>query len=197
MCTETPGLLSLESLRPLSPARRARVLRRWIAELGLPPLPAEGLHRIEDDLGSGTPDADFTFTWSGAELRRWRACLRAGPVVPALPVDWSDTWDGRTPLVLPDGGSLALDGTPAFDAPLQVRPRLGGERITLPGRTHTHALKHVLQDLGIPTWERERMPLLFDADEVLLAAGDRIVSAGFDAWLRTRGARLRWTGPAR
>ena len=97
------------------------------------------------------------------------------------------------PLVLPDGGALALEGAPAFDAPVEVRLRLGGERITLPGRTHTHALKHILQDLGIPPWERDRMPLLVSPDGTLLAAGDRIVSGVLDAWLRTRDAQLRWT----
>ena len=191
--TGSPDLLSIEPLRRLSPPRRARVLRRWIAALELPPLPAEGLQRIESDLATGAPDADFTFAWSGAELRRWRDRLRAAPVAPALPADWSDSWDGRMPLVLPDGGTLALEGAPAFDAPVEVRLRLGGERITLPGRTHTHALKHVLQDLGFPPWERDRMPLLVSPDGTLLAAGDRIVSGVLDAWLRTRDARLRWT----
>ena len=32
-------------------------------------------------------------------------------------------------------------------APFMVHPRGGGERITLPGRSHSHALKHVLQEL--------------------------------------------------
>jgi len=107
-------------------------------------------------------------------------------------MDWSDHWDGRVPLVLPDGGLFALEGANAFDAPLQVRLRLGGERIALPGRTHTHALKHVLQDAGIAPWDRERMPLLCDGDGAVLAAGDRIVSAAFAAWLQARDARLRW-----
>ena len=63
----------------------------------------------------------------------------------------------------------------------------------LAGRAHSHALKHVLQDQGVPPWRRERLPLLSDADGELLAAGDAILSARLDAWLRGRGARLRWT----
>ena len=74
-----------------------------------------------------------------------------------------------------------------------MRARSGGERITLPGRRHSHALKHVLQDLGMPPWLRSAMPLLVDGDGTVLAAGDRVRSAAFDAWLRARGARVAWS----
>ena len=77
--------------------------------------------------------------------------------------------------------------------PVTVRARTGGERITLPGRTHSHALKHVLQDLDIPPWRRASMPLLVAGDGAVLAAGDRVVSGAFDAWLRARGAQLAWS----
>ena len=75
---------------------------------------------------------------------------------------------------------------------MTARARHGGERIALPGRDHSHALKHVLQDLGIPPWERERLPLLVDRDGDLVAAGDVAFSDAFDRWLRDRGARLCW-----
>ena len=60
---------------------------------------------------------------------------------------------------------------------LAVCGRRGGERITLPGRAHSHALKKVLQEQGVPSWERERLPLVFADDGELLAAGDRVISA--------------------
>src|SRR5207342_1051710 len=98
--TDDPAILSVTALRALDPSRRARVLRRWIAATALPPLPAEGIARIEADLLHGADDADFRFAWSGAHVRRWCDRLRAAPDAPALPADWSDTWDGRMPLVL-------------------------------------------------------------------------------------------------
>jgi tRNA(Ile)-lysidine synthase len=73
-----------------------------------------------------------------------------------------------------------------------VAARVGGERIQLPGREHSHSLKHVLQAQGIPPWERARMPLLFAADGELLAVGDAILSA---RWLREasmHNCRLHW-----
>ena len=73
-----------------------------------------------------------------------------------------------------------------------VAARRGGERITLPGRAHSHLLKHVLQDRGVPPWERPRMPLLSTPNGELLAAGDRVLSARMQAWLQERNVALAW-----
>jgi tRNA(Ile)-lysidine synthase len=179
-------------LRALTPARRARVLRLWIAEQGLPPLPAEGVAHVEADVLEARDDADPRFAWHGAAIRAWRNLLHADRHVPALPTDWRCEWDGSAPIALPDGDSLQLEGASSFDAPLIVHTRQGGERITLPARAHSHALKQALQDFGVPPWERERLPLLSDRGGELLAAGDLMYSAPFDAWLRQHQARLRW-----
>jgi tRNA(Ile)-lysidine synthase len=185
--------LLVEKLATLPAARRARVLRRWVGECALPPLPAQGIARIEADLITAAGDTAAAFAWSGAVVRRWRGLLHAQRQHAALPEDWETEWDGRAPLVLPGGGQLALEGATGFDHPLRVHARRGGERIALPGRDHTHALKHVLQDLDVPPWLRARMPLLSDADGALLAAGDVAYAAVFDRWLRDRGARLLWS----
>lgn len=184
--------LSITALDALPRARRARVLRRWIEMLGLPPLPAQGIARIETDLLSAGTGTYATFEWHGARVRRWRDLLHAAVRCEPLAPEWYAHWDGREPLALPAGGELRLDGADAFDAPLRAHARRGGERISLPGRDHSHALKHVLQDLGVPPWQRERLPLLSDAHGDVHAAGDLVLSARLDTWLQTRHARLRW-----
>lgn len=218
--TADPQVLSVAALCALPQPRRARVLRRWLAGVGLPPLPARGVARIESDLLQADADARPEFAWGragqDAVVRRWRDLLHAGPRQTRLPAGWCMPWRLEAPLVLPGGDRLELLGSPcgsageedhAADAsdkaapasasalrlPCRVHGRRGGERIVLPGRTHSHALKQVLQELGVPPWERERLPLLSDADGMLLAAGDLVCSAAFDAWLRARGARLHWT----
>jgi tRNA(Ile)-lysidine synthase len=191
--------LDVAALQALPGERRARVLRRWIQALGLPPLPASGIAGIDADLlavGDMAGDGDACFEWSGARVRRWRHLLHAGMIQPPLSPDWSHAWDGASPIVLPTGDQLALVGAARFEAPLRVHARQGGERLRLPGRDHSHALKHVLQDAGIPPWQRARMPLLSSADGELLAAGDAVLSARLDAWLRAHHARLQWTSVA-
>ncbi len=203
MRTADPQVLRAQALHTLPAARRARALRRWIAELALPPLPAEGVARIEAELLPARADAEAEFAWSGAVARRWRDLLHAGHRRAPLRADFEARWDGRAPLQLPTGDALVLEAPAAptrsdalgFDEPVIVRARRGGERMALPGRGHSHALKHVLQALGVPPWERERLPLLFADDGELLAAGDLAISARLDAWLREHAARLTWKQP--
>ncbi len=184
--------LSVSVLLELPAPRRARVLRRWIRELRLPPLPAEGIDRIETELLPACADAEARFDWHGATVRRWRDLLHASALRAPLPSAWRQEWDGRLPLVLPGGGTLALEGADALPSPVLAHVRAGGERIALPGRKHSTTLKNVLLGLGVPPWTRDLLPLLSTPAGELLAAGDLAYSTGFDAWLREYSARLIW-----
>lgn len=187
-----PATLGLPALMAETPAWRARLLRAWVAVLGLPPLPGDAPDTIEAELLAARPDAEACFAWAGATMRRWRDLLHAAPQHPALADDFSATWTGLEPFQLPTGDELRLEPALAFDTPLRVHARQGGERLRLPGREHHTTLKHALQDLGVPPWERERLPLLSHPDGSLLAAGDLLVAGEFQDWLATHGTRLRW-----
>lgn len=189
--TLDPAALSATALLALPPARRARVLRRWLEECGLPPLPAEGVRRIGQDLLAAAADGEAEFAWQGAVVRRWRDLLHAERARAPLSADWETEWDTRSPLRLPTGDTLILEGA-VWPTPLRVGARHGGERLRLPGRAHTHVLKKLLQSEGIPPWERRLLPLLWDAGGELLAAGDLLPGARLDEWLRRHGATLRW-----
>ena len=187
--------VSASELRRLPAARRARVLRRWIAGLQLPALPGNGVERIEQDLLTARADAQACFVWQGVAVTRWRDLLHAGRQHAPLPADWRIAWDGRRPAALPGGGVLRLLGADALPAPGVLHARRGSQRITLPGREHSHSLKQVLLDLGVPPWQRAQLPLLSSPVGEVLSAGDLAYSAGFDAWLRQHHAWLVWTPP--
>jgi tRNA(Ile)-lysidine synthase len=190
------AVLSRTALRALPAARRARVLRYWTRLCGAPPLPAEGVARIESDLLDRENDRLPAFAWHGHEIVAWRDHLYCFDArereAHALPQDFGVRWDGSSPLTLPNGDRLEVIGTRALPWPVRVHARVGGERIRLPHRDHRHALKHVLQDHDVPPWERARMPLLSHEDGRLMAAGGRIVASELAEWLAETGAELRW-----
>jgi tRNA(Ile)-lysidine synthase len=186
-----PHSLSVPALLTESPAWRDRLIRAWLVALDLPALPADALATIAGELLPARADARAEFAWSGAVVRRWRDLLHAGWAQPPLAPDWVSEWDGRAALALPTGDRLQLEPAAAFEAPVHVRARQGGERLRLPGRDHHTELKTLLQSLGVPPWQRARLPLVFAADGELLAAGDVAVSARLAAWLAQGGHRLR------
>jgi len=190
------GTLAGDILQALPAARRARVLRRWVIQRRLPPLPANGVASIERHLLGGRSDGEARFEWAGACIQHWRGRLHAQKVPLPLPDDWSHEWDGSKLLQLPTGATLELTGDARFDTLMRVHARQGGERILLPRRTHRHTLRHVLQERAVPPWQRIGMPLLADANGVLQAAGDSILSASLDAWLQANDARLEWRDAA-
>ncbi len=54
-----------------------------------------------------------------------------------------------------------------------VRTRAGGERIRLAGDRPRQALKRLLQDAGMPPWQRESLPLVFCGDALAAVPGHR------------------------
>jgi len=69
-------------------------------------------------------------------------------------------------------------GRAAFDADLlpsrlHVRPRRRGDRFTPFGGPADRRLKSFLIDAGVPRWERERVPLLEAAGDIIWVAGLR------------------------
>lgn len=190
---DAPAILCCKRLRALAPEQQARVLRLWTRELGLPPLPESGLRRVLAEVVTGAPDRQPQYVWHGSRLIRWRDQLHAQTMpAPVVSEDWALDWDGQTPLPLPGGGKFILEGMDAFNAPVRVFPRRGGERIRLPGRTHSSSLKHLLQEAGIPPWERCRLPLLIATDGSVLAAGDSLVSDALQRRFEAVSARLIW-----
>ena len=112
----------------------------------------------------------------GARLRVYRGELLSQPGKTAgvfEPIHWK----GESRLPLPAlGGELRFRrvrgrGIAAPGAPLQVRLRKGGERLQPDARRPRRTLKNLFQEAGVPPWERERLPLLVNGDDVVWVAG--------------------------
>lgn len=75
------------------------------------------------------------------------------------------------------GAGLFLRGTPSD---YQLAPRLGGERCRPAGRVHSQTLKKLLQERGVPPWQREQLTLIWSGS-TLAAVGNYWICDGFVA----------------
>jgi tRNA(Ile)-lysidine synthase len=97
-----------------------------------------------------------------------------------LPGDWRAVWDGRHDLMLPSGlgwlrgrngsGEGIASKYFEFEAAI-VRGRTGGERIQPVQNRPVRSLKNMFQELAVPPWERERMPLVFFGERLAWVPG--------------------------
>lgn len=196
-CGNPAGELRIECLVPLSLPRRSNLLRFWLRERGLRVPPEGTVRQILDQCEHVPRTRHANITWPEGEVRRYRDVLTAG-VRRGAPADWTTAWDPALPLPIPGtgkrlrlqpttGGGLAQAWLRA--APWQVQWRRGGERCLLPGRTHRHRLKKLLQEAGVPPWERARLPLVY-VDGRLAAVADRWVCQPFAARAGEPGVTL-------
>jgi len=171
--TERADCLSIPALRTLDERRQRNLLRFWLRRSNLPIPDARQLQQILHDALTAAADRNPCIRWPGVEVRRYRDALYAMP--PLKPHDasraylWRPTAAGWPPLELPGVGWLRMEETVgaglraealAGDG-LLVRFRQGGERFRPVGRAHGQELKKLLQEAGVPPWERERLPLLY------------------------------------
>ncbi|MGM0831972.1 tRNA lysidine(34) synthetase TilS [Halomonas qinghailakensis] len=136
---------------------RQRLLVRTLCEqLALPTPPQKRLESLLSQLGAAS-DAQVKVVWPGAEARMWQRRLYLMPPLTPLP-SWEVEWDGvleqTTPL-----GPLQVALTPPRRVTL--RWRRGGEVIALKERGRRD-IKRLLQERGIPPWERERLIVVMD-----------------------------------
>lgn len=150
-----PGCLAIEPLKELSAPRCRLLIRHCLRRLGLSTPPARRLISLLDQLDARR-DAEVRVAWAGAEARVWRETLYLMATPVPLPLAWRAEWDGRAPLVTPLGEFyMELVREDGAAVRLVLAPRLGGERLQLPRRGRRD-LKRLLQERGLPPWERER-----------------------------------------
>jgi tRNA(Ile)-lysidine synthase len=173
----------------LPDALRDPVLRLWLRELRLDEPAHFHIAELERQLHAAQDRAPCV-TFAQTQVRRYRDLLYAMRAQPPIPEGWETTWSGA-PLDLPGGGRLTLASGNSSDLALRVRYRRGGERFKPAGCAHTRELRSLLQESGIPPWQRERIPLIY-AGAYLLAAGDLFLSTFGRQWCASHDVRIVW-----
>lgn len=176
-----PATLDWQGWLGLPEALRDPVLRLWLRELALDEPTRLHVRELERQLREAGADRSPCVAFAQTELRRYRDRLYALHAGTQPLQDWQAEWDGTAALQLPDGCTLSLQPARRIDPPLRVNYRHGGERLKPAGAAHTRELRLLLQEAGVPPWQRARLPLVWQGD-VLLAVGDLILSEAGTAW---------------
>jgi tRNA(Ile)-lysidine synthase len=170
--------LHLTGLAALDPVRQRNALRHWVRGAGAAMPGACHVEQILECALAARADAQVQIRWRETEVRRYRDRLYLMRALPATPAGYAAAWEKPAELRLPGGTLLArpasgrgVDARLWADEPPEIRFRQGGERARLPGRRHHAELKKLMQQAGIPPWERTRIPLVFSRGRLAAVAG--------------------------
>jgi tRNA(Ile)-lysidine synthase len=169
------GTLSIQKLKLLSPARCKAIIRYFLDQKGFQAPSDKKLRHIILDVLNAKQSAIPCVHWHGVEMRRYQDDLYA-----IKPLSIHDTkqvipWDINQPLQIAslkrilefkqlEGVNYLLLGK---EQTVEVRFRQGGEKIYQAQGRHSKRLKKIFQERHIPTWERDRIPLIY-IDNILV-----------------------------
>lgn len=175
--------LELTGLQDCSPARRYALLRRWIALFGVTMPARDGMHRLWHEVALSREDAEPQLQLGDYQIRRFRRRLYLLPLLADLS-DQQLPWSGRDALPLPDGLGMLVAGEGECRVRLprqheQVSVRFAAKgRVRIIGRSGSRPLKKLWQELAVPPWQRQRIPLLYYNDQLIAAIGVFVTEEG-------------------
>ena len=128
------------------------------------------------------------------QVRRFNNELYLVPDLPSIDPETRFSWDpsSQPQFDLPGNGSLRA--VPTADRglagmPYEIRYRRGGETCRL-ARRPTKSLKKILNESRIEPWLRNRLPLLFDGNDLVAIPGIGVAESA----TTKPGYRIEWHG---
>ena len=170
--------LNITRLAQLSDARRHNVLRYWLQQLGFNLPDYQQLAKLWTEVCLAKEDAQPMYYWPHVEVRRYRQQLFAMSPLTIFARDEQKWCNKQQALLLATGELLEPQQMLALikdeywqTGQVFIRYRQGGEKIRPVGRQYHHDLKKLLQAKGVPTWQRERIPLIYINQQLAIVWG--------------------------
>ena len=192
--------LSVAALARLPRARAKNALRWTLVAAGVGAPDSAQLNELMRQLITARDDATVRVSLAGAEVRRYRGAVWVVSRGAPPPVAFRARWNGRRHWRLPElGGVLRFQARKGAGVrvealargPVEVRVRVGGERFQPDPKRPRRTLKHLVQEAGVPPWERDRLPLLYSGRELVVVPGVG-VAAALQAGPGERGFVVSW-----
>ncbi|TCP97705.1 tRNA(Ile)-lysidine synthase [Cricetibacter osteomyelitidis] len=186
---KTHRTLTIAQFSDYSTAKQKALLRLWLAEQQLLMPSAVQLERVLTDVIQAKNDRNPQFQLGGQIIRRYQQKLYlvkqfADLKEISIPLEWNKK------IVLPDNlGSFILNKTsekitalwqspqgdlvselPPAEQPMSVRFSYSG-KVRLTEKSVNKDIKKIWQDLAVPPWQRQRIPLIFYGERLQSAVG--------------------------
>ena len=194
LCGATLSRAALIALDQRAPHRARNLLRWFLRQHELRHPSTARLKAMHEQLLHAAPDARVTLVHGGAVIGIHRDRIAVHP--PAVPA-FEIAWRGEAQLALPHGTLAFVAGTGAAlraalpNRGVVIRVRTGGERIQLAPDRQPRALKRILQEVEMPFWVRDSLPLVFCGDTLAVVPGVG-VAAAFRAPAGAAGYAVDW-----
>ena len=189
------GSLDRLRLAALPLHRAANVLRWFLRQHGLPAPSSTRLDAMLRQLRHARDDARIRIEHAGRAvgLHRGRVFVHALP-----PAPFALRWCGEPEVRLPHGrvtlieqAGSGIDLSHLATAPLRITSRTGGERMRVGTDRPRQALKSLLQEAGMPVWQRQALPLVFCGEALVWVPGIG-VAAGYETATTGTGIAIAW-----
>ena len=169
--------LILDNVSKLSVIRQKNLVRWWLQKQSHNMPSASKLDEILQQLLQAKADANVQVvldSTSGMTIRRHQGLAYVVKQA-SQGLTQALIWQGEETLTLPDQSILKFSYAQGqgldiekFNAPLNVRYRMGGERFKPNAARPTRTLKHLLQEANMPPSMRECLPLIYAGDTLLM-----------------------------
>ena len=172
LCFREKGVscLDLVGLQAMSNARQHNTIRYWaFKKIGT--RPNQGQLAEIQTLIACAEDAQPIVQFNRWQFRRFRSrlYLLLSDAVSEKPMESLHWADVSQSIQLPVGGELRLLEAVDFSNGLDIRWQ-APQRCKPQGRAHSQQFKKLLQEYGVPPWERKILPLIYQGEQLLAVA---------------------------
>jgi tRNA(Ile)-lysidine synthase len=187
LTTAPGGRIEIARLNALSTARARNLLRHELRLAGCPAPETRWIDEALRQLSSERAEAATCVSVGRHELHAYRGevyVVEKQPAALDAPLRWLDEpalpWAGGV-LRFREATGEGLSRALLAGGELRIARRTGGERLQPDARRPRRALRNLLQETGIPPWQRERLPFLWCGDAL--------------AWIGALGMDCRFACP--
>jgi len=174
--------LKISFLLKLDHFLRNCVIRKWISLSGKKMISLEIIEKISKELIFSKKDANPKIVVKDFEFRRYKNFIHLVPKLDSISqliLMWNDF---NSPLKLPKGLGFVVRNNLGTNLPfpnkydlVNIRFKVEGS-LSISGRNKSRKVKKIFQELSIPPWYREKIPLLYYNNTMIAALGLFVVT---------------------